>query len=226
MAFISLLLALVTQLYSVGWILTIDICGIAIGAKRRWRKWTAYWTTQLLVFAIVMGLLFHLSSASSIHSVRTEINDLHRIQAEIERFRQSTGKYPGDLAELKQSGYRDGIQSRYWGHDFVYEKTGTDAFRVGTMGRDGKVGGAGWNADWWVGESSPYDARLPIRQFVVLRSTTSLCLAICIPLSLVGAILASFLKYSANEPPFELLALLVQLGLQVTLFGIIGGGSD
>ncbi|NIJ07739.1 general secretion pathway protein G [Sphingomonas vulcanisoli] len=92
-------------------------------------------------------------------------SDLRSISAALKMYRLDNGDYPttqqglqalvtkpsGDPAPANYAsgGYLDKLPSDPWGHPYTYKSPGEDGlgFELTTLGKDGKVGGEGVDAD-------------------------------------------------------------------------------
>lgn len=121
---------------------------------------------EVLIVLAIMGLLAtvvaprvagYLGRAKSTVA-ETQVNN---IKSAIEFFAIDTGRYPTDAEGLSaltsappsESGWagpylpgEDALKDP-WGRDYLFEVSGDGLFRVYTLGRDGREGGTGQDAD-------------------------------------------------------------------------------
>lgn len=65
----------------------------------------------------------------------------------IESFWNRHGKVPAEPTELPDEPHRDCSLTDGWGRELLWESDGTSRVKVSSLGRDGKPGGTGEDAD-------------------------------------------------------------------------------
>jgi hypothetical protein len=101
----------------------------------------AFATTLLVVWNTLPGVM--LGHSFPMGYTR---DTLRRVAVELKTEKEQTGAFPKTLA-LSQHSRHDYQQKDSWGHPLTYEVREGKAI-VGTLGRDGKPGGEGFDADF------------------------------------------------------------------------------
>lgn len=121
---------------------------------------------ELLVVMVIIGLLagyvgprlFAQIGKSEVKVVRAQIDGLHKA---LDQYRLDTGRYPSSEQGLASLRARPGDEQKWagpyltkavpkdpWGHDYVYRSPGEHGeFDLSSLGRDGRPGGDGDDAD-------------------------------------------------------------------------------
>ncbi|HZN34457.1 MAG TPA: type II secretion system protein GspG [Pirellulaceae bacterium] len=140
-------LALVTQLWHVGFVLALLLGGIAAGAWRRDWRLTAAASTALLIFVTTYAASWLQWGESSLHSEQPLIRmQLDSIDRQLQEHFQRYGQIPASLDDVPALAGTTDI----WGHPFHYRKVAdvSGAYELASLGRDGKPGGVGLDADF------------------------------------------------------------------------------
>lgn len=128
----------------------------------------AFSLIEMLVVVAIIGLLAavlvpRIGGAFSNSQVKTTTGQLASLDAAVEEFNLTMGRYPTEEEGLKalvekpataDENWRNFLGKRTvpvdgWGNEFVYKRdaTGTFAFVIVSYGADGKPGGEGLDAD-------------------------------------------------------------------------------
>lgn len=99
----------------------------------------AFSVTALVVLPILPATLSRYPFASGYTSFR-----LQSLAELVKKYKVEQGKFPKTLSEVAQSKYE---MQDSWGHPLIYEIRENRVI-IGTLGRDGKPGGVGWDADY------------------------------------------------------------------------------
>lgn len=121
---------------------------------------------ELLVVMVIIGLLagyvgprlFAQIGKSEVKVARAQIDGLHKA---LDQYRLDTGRYPNTDQGLAALRARPGDEPKWagpyltkavpkdpWGNDYVYRQPGEHGeFDLSTLGRDGRPGGDGEDAD-------------------------------------------------------------------------------
>jgi hypothetical protein len=175
MLVLSVMLALVTQLKHVGFVAACYVAGIGLGGTLGKPKLVQASVTALLVFMIT-----YLACWVSLGDRREmEYGSLLIAQAEMTRFSEALSNHTAtggtlpdrlqDVPEISAQASRVDPAGRPldpWGHPYHYRTAG-DGFELASLGRDGRTGGAGLDADVTLDDGvSKTQSRLPISQFL------------------------------------------------------------
>jgi len=143
---------------------------------RNWRLMTAG-LTAILVFVITyLACWIQMGWGPFMHQWPSQYvpQHLQQIHGALLKYAEEKGNFPDslhDLAHLENHGLPvdesgDPLVLDGWDHTFHYEKT-PDGVRLGSLGRDGVVGGVGLDADIFLGDKLiSTRTRLPLRQFL------------------------------------------------------------
>jgi general secretion pathway protein G len=119
----------------------------------------------LVIIAIVAGMIVGSGILNRPDQARvtTANADLHTISAALKLYRLDNGDYPTSAQGLKalaerpttpplpanwnSEGYLPEVPVDPWGHPYVYESPAPGGFRLMSLGKDGKPGGEGLDAD-------------------------------------------------------------------------------
>lgn len=181
---IAVALGLVAHLRHVGFVVACFIAGIAAGWwTRRWGL-SAASLTALLVFTVTY-LVFWVQLGSYLPEFVQADLDLRYIGEALSKYAEATGHLPDSLGEMTDLEgdplrySRIGQRLDYWHHPYHYQKK-ADGFELASLGRDGKIGGVGLDADIFLGrdifwihpkffpvsQERRAKARLPLSQFL------------------------------------------------------------
>lgn len=171
----GVLLTLVVQLKQIGFVASCFLAGVAIG----WRlhKWwfTSASLTALLVYVVTYAACWiEMGYAPRMHrwpasSVRYELDQINEA---LIKYCGAKGAFPDSLQQLSQLEDHDlwfgksGELLDGWRHPFHYRRI-AEGFELASLGREGKPGGVGLDADVFFGDEwfSP-KTRLPLKQFL------------------------------------------------------------
>ena len=163
------------------------------------------WTT--LRQAVVMG---GFGCGSRITVMK---NDFFQIRQALSKFSREHSRYPDSLNELPE--LKDWKPLDPWRRPYQYQKTG-DGFRLFSLGRDGRVGGIGMDADIDSDPAISIDISPTISQFLFEGASSGLLLSIALVASLCAG-LALYLMSSHNFAQGRLLVLSVVAILSTVL---------
>lgn len=175
MLVLSVMLALVTQLKHVGAVAACCLAGMVLGRTLGKPALLQSSVTALLVFTIT-NLACWMSIGDS-HVMEYRPSMLARAELEwlsdtLAKHAEAEDALPDRLADvfgLNGWAFRQDSSGQLldpWGHPYHYRPTG-DRFELASLGRDGRSGGVGLDADVTLdGGSSPPLTRLPISQFL------------------------------------------------------------
>lgn len=163
-AVIGGLLSLVIQLNAHG-IATAILATIGI-VSCLFRKWNV---TVAAAFTLVYFSITMLSGWVAYGRLGTmqsrgfyDYDNMARIAHSIKTFAVEKGHLPVDLAALPQN--QSTIDS--WSNSYFYSP-GKESFQLASLGRDGKRGGEGLDADMFYGDKEAWkETRLPFRQYL------------------------------------------------------------
>jgi general secretion pathway protein G len=173
---LSVLLALSTQLRHVGFAVSCFLVATAIGRwRRKWRLFAASLTALIVFTSTYLACWVAMGSASVMNRlefVYAEM-ELEQVNEALQKYAEANGKFPASLQALTNV---QSLAPRFvgpsgelldpWGHPFHYRLAG-DGFELVCLGRDGKVGGVGLDADMLAGgERDDSKMRLPLSQFL------------------------------------------------------------
>ncbi|MCF6434943.1 MULTISPECIES: type II secretion system major pseudopilin GspG [Pseudoalteromonas] len=118
---------------------------------------------ELLIVMVILGLLASVVAPRMFSKVSTAREGTAKAQMQVlstalDSYRLDIGYYPKELNELLQSNHQmwDGpyfpkqIPNDPWGNPYSYKaisEDGTEKFELKSLGRDGKPGGEGEDAD-------------------------------------------------------------------------------
>lgn len=173
----SVLLALIVQLRHVGFATTCFLAGLGTGVWARNTRLILSSITALLVFVttylacwLQIGYVHRMGSPHRLYANF----QVRQLRDALMKYSETNGQFPDSLGELEnvQGFYLEFDQTSAafldgWKHPFRYMKT-TRGFELVSLGRDGKAGGVGLDADVWVSEEVQtfHKVRLPLHQFV------------------------------------------------------------
>jgi hypothetical protein len=171
---LSVLLSLVTQLKHIGFVIFCFLAGTGVGSwLQKWRLVLASLTGLLVFTTTYLACWVKIGDARHM-DVETArgYSVLRLVNESLTRYAKAKGHFPDslqELAKLKDHGLpvdESGQVVDFRGHPFYYRKT-PSGFELANLGRDGKIGGRGLDADVFVGDG-PYSAKmhLPLRQFL------------------------------------------------------------
>ena len=175
MLVLSVMLALIIQLKHVGAVAACCLAGMVLGRALGKPALIQSSVTALLVFTITYLACWmslgdsHVMELRPSMLARAELEWLHDTLA---KHAEADGALPDRLADASGLGGRElqldssGQPLDPWGHPYHYRPSG-DRFELASLGRDGRSGGVGLDADVTLdGGSSPPQTRLPISQFL------------------------------------------------------------
>lgn len=123
---------------------------------------------EMIVVLVIIALIAALIVPNVINRpdqarVTTATTDLRTISAALKMYRLDNGDYPTSAQGLKAlaekpvtpplppawspEGYLPEVPVDPWGHPYVYESPAPGGFRLMSLGKDGKPGGEGLDAD-------------------------------------------------------------------------------
>ena len=154
------------------------------------------------------------------------LNAMHRLTAYLEEHSRKTEAYPTTLKELSLSDddpdlrvAASGNPTDAWGHDYQFRVT-EKTFELSSLGRDGKPGGVGLDADL-DHRQSPYDSteemRLTFQQFATDIDTSRIKRGCLILGGISSVVIFSLLgDYSRRTSSLQL-----ALSIAITIAGSI-----
>jgi hypothetical protein len=108
------------------------------------------WVGRVLVSGCAVLLLSFLATeafATVLSDQELTRTSIHASAYSVAEHYRTTHTLPGSLVPLRlRRRHRDTTRDA-WGHPLFYRKDGADAFRIGSLGADGAVGGRGDDAD-------------------------------------------------------------------------------
>ena len=164
-------------------------------------------SVRILVSLLVAISVTGISIWSAYNAVGSGYSAHWRIRTDLRLLRTFASGYKHQekraatsLNEVIEANSRDNDileQSRVdpWGREYLYEIV-DDEVRLSTLGRDGKPGGRGLDADFSTDNYSPQSARLPLWQFLFEINSQGV-LIVC----LIAGLLAGCLAYRDFPPP-------------------------
>lgn len=196
-------------------------------------------SSRLLAFRILFSLLVAsavtgISLWSAIHAVGTGYAEhkrirfsLHRIQGLARQFAEEKDKPAASLEELA-STYDGQLLDWYrldpWEREYLYEIV-HDEVRISTLGRDGKEGGLGLDADVATDNLHPESARLPLWQFLFDVNSEGVLLVSLLSGLLAGGLTFRELRTRHSQGEFWLMWVFwmaVWVWMSVMGVGVIG----
>ena len=189
---VSIVLALVTQLWHIGLVAAIYVTGVAAGVW--WRNWrlAAAAATALAVFAVTYlacwlqlgfgGMMEHYLYVRTHHTLRTT-------EMILQQYHLERGEFPESLAAAAPVAVGEEYPADdAWGTPLQYRRT-ADGFELSSLGRDGKAGGAGLDADIFLptGERRFELNRLPWHQFLFETKSSRIVFFIATVASAISA---------------------------------------
>ncbi len=117
------------------------------------------------------------------------IGQMKSIQLRLSEHRKTHGEYPASLRNMVNGETtHDTIFQDVWGHPFCYAHT-DGGFELYSLGRDGKPGGRGLDADIHADDATALERRLPLAQFVFQTTGSFAVLVVAVLASVcVGAV--------------------------------------
>ncbi len=126
------------------------------------------------------------------------VGGMESIQLKLAEYLDAHGEYPASLRDLAISdASRDAFVRDPWGQPFRYARTDA-AFELYSLGRDGRSGGRGLDADIYAGDEAALETRLPLVQFV-FQTTGSFTLLVVAVLASVCSGAVSYLSTSPRK---------------------------
>lgn len=172
-AVLSLVLALTTQWKHVGFVLACFLVGVIVGGWRRHDKLLIASLAGLAVYVatfaaswVSLGTAHHMDHA---HWIWDEMAIAH-LDHELGKHYELHGEYPSSLGDIDNQNpfvNEAGQPVNRWNHPLSYRRTET-GYDLASLGRDGRMGGAGFDADYYSrgSETAYVPSRLPAREFL------------------------------------------------------------
>lgn len=174
MLVLSVMLGLVTQLKHVGAVAACCLAGMLLGRVLGRPALIQASVTALLVFTITYLACWVSLGDRGVMEFRRPLlarTELEWLSDTLTKHLEAGGSLPDRLEDAPgvSSGPSrldpSGQPLDPWGHPYQYRKT-VDRFELASLGRDGRTGGVGLDADVTLDGSRPPQTRLPISQFV------------------------------------------------------------
>lgn len=157
------------RVFTVGSHAAASLLRMVVRTRSRFRSRAAppgFTLLELLVVMVIIGLLagyvgprlFAQIGKSEVKVARAQIDGLHKA---LDQYRLDTGRYPNTEQGLAALRARPGDEQKWagpyltkavpkdpWGNDYVYRQPGEHGeFDLSSLGRDGRPGGDGEDAD-------------------------------------------------------------------------------
>lgn len=174
--------------------------------------WTKLqWGLWHVGLALVIGVVVFVTSvlASWIHmrepgvgsmTQRSTQMKLNYLAGELREHHAEHGAWPESICQLHEEWCNEGHEfGDAWERPFVYS-VHDDGFELYSLGRDGRPGGIGLDADLYSDHRNDAAARLPFRQFFH-DTPTGGNRVICILIAVVAAVQYLSLQFSDRDRP-------------------------